>query len=169
VWETPFGWESYFDSAVIDAFPPSWVWHLRGVRGDISNRTALSLPDFAPADPNSWTLVPNVPVPVSAYQTGIPGEQLGKTWGPQRMQVLQGDELSTHVLVPEDTTVCLFAQWRQGLFRPAAVVPSGEGQTAVQYGPDVFPLLPSFGQLHGYLQATSDMAAYENAHYGWGG
>lgn len=168
VWATPFGWESYFDSADIAAFPPQWVWHLRGIRGDIRNRVQYGLPDFSIADAASWFLVPNVPVPISAYASGIPGNQLGKTWGPQRMQVLQGDKLSTHVLVPEDTTVALFAQWKQGIIRPVGVIPSGEGQVATQYGPDVYPLLPSFGQLHGYMQTTEE-AAYDNAHFGWGG
>jgi hypothetical protein len=173
VWQTPFGWESYFDVDTQGSVPPQWLWHLRGYRGNIMNRSALGLPpDFSIADPASWSLVPNIAVPASAYPSGIPGDQLGKTWGPQRMQVLQGDKLNTHVLVPEDHTVCLFAEWRQGTFRPVATVPAGEGEVNEIYGPPVYPLLPSFGQLHGYLQAASGVGAspaLENATYGWGG
>jgi hypothetical protein len=169
VWTTPFGWESYFDITVVDAFPPEWRWHLRMVRGDITNRSALNLPPFSIADATSWFLVPNVAVPASAYLGGIPGNQPGKTWGPQRMQVLQGDKLSTHVLIPGDHTICLFAEWRQQTFRPSATEPAGEGESSIIYGDATFPLLPSFGQLHGYLQAADREPSLENALFGWGG
>lgn len=164
VWSTPFGWESYFDA---EGFPPQWLWHLRLCDGDVTRgRAAL----FNVADPLTWPFVQNVPVPLSAYPLGIPGRAPGNAWGPQRMQVIQGDELCTHVVVPPNTTLCLFVQWLQQTFTPRADIFDGEGNTQVAYGPAVYPLLPSFGQLHGYMQAADNTeASTENALYGWGG
>jgi hypothetical protein len=165
VWTTPFGWESYFDSGDVQAVPPHWTWQLRLIPGDI----ALQRRAFSLTDPTTWFLQPNVPVPQDVYAGGIPGNAPGQVWGAQRMQVSQGDKLNTHVLVPEDTTICLFAQWTQQLFTPRAVIPEGEGFTTAAAGPPIYPLLPSFGQLHGYVQAVDREAARENARYGWGG
>lgn len=162
VWTTPFGWESYFDAIACGEQPPQWTWQLRLVRGDINkDRAAFSL-----LDPATWYLVPNLAVPLLAYASGIPGAAPSGYWGPQRMQVLQGDALDTHVIVPENTTLCLFTQWTQNAFQPRANV---DGVPRVTYGPEVFPLLPSFGQLHGYVQANDRPCAQNNAMYGWGG
>jgi hypothetical protein len=162
VWASPFGWESYFDAISCGEQPPQWTWQLRLVRGDVSkDRKPFSL-----LDPSSWYLVPNLAVPALAYAGGIPGAAPSGYWGSQRMQVIQGDELDTHVIVPQDTSLCLFTQWTQNPFQPRANV---DGTPRVPYGPEVYPLLPSFGQLHGYVQATDRLAAYENALFGWGG
>jgi hypothetical protein len=162
VWEAPFGWESYFDSLNCGEQPPQWTWQLRLVKGNIANdRRAFDL-----TDPATWYLVPDIAVPrAPAYDGGIPGAAPSGFWGAQRMQVIQGDELDTHVIVPEDTTLCLFTQWTQQEFQPL----SNDGETVTEYGPAVFPLLPSFGQLHGYMQSAQAESAILNAKYGWGG
>ncbi len=162
VWTTPFGWESYFDSFSCGEQPPQWTWQLRLVRGDVSkNRRTFSL-----LDPSTWYLVPDIAVPLNAYASGIPGAAPSGFWGAQRMQVIQGDELCTHVPVPPDTSICLFTQWTQNLFQPRASV---DGEPRLDYGDAVYPLLPSFGQLHGYMQAVGRPAAQDNAMFGWGG
>lgn len=169
VWQTPFGWENYFDPTDEESIIPQWVWMLTVIRGDI-NLTRKNLPPFNLADPNSWYLVPNIAVPLAGYPSGIPGAAPSGAWGPQRMQVLQGDKLSTHVVVPEDTTICLFTRWVQSLFQPLAQVPAGEGGSeTAPYGDPVYVLLPSFGQLHGYMQAVSSEESIENSQVGWGG
>lgn len=164
VWTTPFGWESYHDST----HPaPHWEWLLRFIGGDadVARRTAA----FSTGDPNSWYLVENIAVPLSAYPGGIPGAAPSGYFYPQRMQVIQGDALVSHVLVPSDTTLCLFTRWSQDLVQPKAFVQGAVAVTNPSYGPTVFPLLPSFGQLHGYLQAADRVASTENAEFGWGG
>ena len=166
VWETPFGWESYFDEAADPPVaPPSWQWSLRFVQNDqnmLRRRAA-----FNPADSTTWFLVPDVAVPASAYASGLPGNAPGPFYGGQRVQVLQGDELTQHVLIPENHTAVLFVQWTQAPVEPTAVTSGGEGATDY-FGP-TYPLLPSFGQLLGYTQATDRDAATHNAQYGWGG
>lgn len=164
VWTTPFGWESYFDSVDCGEQPPQWTWQLRLVKGNVA-RIRADMGPFSFADPETWYLQPNIAVPLFAYRSGIPGAAPSGFWGPQRMQVLQGDKLSTHVLVPQDHTLCLFTQWTQLAFQPRAVV----DDTIVPYGEEVFPLLPSFGQLHGYMQASDRVTSQENAKFGWGG
>lgn len=164
VWTTPFGWESYFDSLDCGEQPPQWTWQLRLVKGDIKK----TRPTFSLLDPATWYLVPDIAVPLDAYSSGIPGAAPSGFWGPQRMQVIQGDELDTHVIVPEDTTLCLFTQWTQEEFQPIALS-VGIDTFAQPYGEPVFPLLPSFGQLHGYMQAATRDASYWNAVQGWGG
>jgi len=168
VWETPFGWEGYFDPAVQGALAPEWTWQLRFIRGDIA-RLRSRRPPFSVADPSSWYLVENIAVPAVAYVSGIPGAAPAGAWTPERMQVLQGDELSSHVVIPQDTTLCLFARWKQQATQPRGVLQTGEGLSAQSYGQTEFPLLPSFGQLHGYMQAADREASSENALYGWGG
>ena len=165
VWETPFGWESYFDAASCFEQPPQWTWQLRLMQGNAARNRAV----FNILDPATWALIPNLAVPVAGYPNGIPGSAPGGAWGPQRMQVLQGDELDTHVVVPQDHTALLFVQWTQNEFQPQAVVQTDGAQELLPYGDLVYPLLPSFGQLHGYMQAVDRMAANENARFGWGG
>lgn len=168
VWETPFGWESYFDASDPDAVIPQWTWQLRLLTGDI-NKIRATLPPFSVADPASWYLVENIPVPSSAYPAGLPGAAPSGYWTPERMQVLQGDELCTHVIVPQNTTLCLFATWIQDPAQPWAAEVGAEGVVYQAYGAEEFPLLPSFGQLHGYLQAADREDSTENARFGWGG
>lgn len=164
VWTTPFGWESYWDEDTL--FVPHWEWMLRLLPGDpISKRPAFNFGDAL-----TWMLQPNVAVPLTAYPNGIiPGAAPSAFWGPQRMQVLQDSQLNSHVLVPEDTTLCLFTRWQQSLYVPQAFGFDGEGSFQGDYGPEVYPLLPSFGQLHGYLQSMSAPPSHENARHGWGG
>lgn len=165
VWATPFGWESYFNT---NHPPPSWTWMLRFLPGNIDSLRSKIGP-FTLADPATWFLAENIAVPASVYPGGIPGAQPSGFWRPQRMQVLQGDKLNTHVLVPPNTTICLWARWTQDVYQPAASQQTGEGIVNTTYGPTVYPLLPSFGQLHGYVQAADRDASTENAQFGWGG
>lgn len=169
VWTTPMGWESYFDN---DDPAPRWRWHLRLIDDNIdklrANRTNLA--PFSVGDPASWYLVPDIPVPRSAYSSGIPGRAPGPLWADQRMQVLQGDKLSTHVMIPPNTTLALFAEWTQQLVTPFFEFNGDEGPSRQEYAQTIYPLLPSFGQLHGYLQAIGNAEAVNhNARYGWGG
>ncbi|MGV1080705.1 MAG: hypothetical protein ACOYD1_12810 [Candidatus Nanopelagicales bacterium] len=162
VWETPFGWESYFDSQSCGEQPPQWTWQLRLIKGNVAKQVKQP---FSLLDVATWFLRPDLAVPLSAYPNGIPGNAPDGIWGPQRMQVIQDDALVTHVLVPEDHSLCLFTQWTQNQFQPI----SNDGETLTTYGPAVYPLLPSFGQLHGYMQAALRESSTENAKFGWGG
>jgi hypothetical protein len=166
VWETPFGWESYFNSADPASFPPQWTWQLRLLQGNIAD-IRRTRPPFSVADPLSWYLVENIAVPLSAYPGGLPGAAPSGFWTPERMQVIQGDELTTHVIVPQNTTLCLFTSWLQGTVQPQA---GADGEDPdINYGAPEYPLLPSFGQLHGYVQSADRDSSTENARYGWGG
>lgn len=162
VWTTPFGWESYWDDG--STLIPHWEWFLRLIPGD----PIAARPPFSFTDASTWFLQPNIPVPLTAYPM-IPGQQPSGFFGPQRMQVLQGDKLSSHILVPENTTIALFTKWQQSAWAPRVEWRDAEGDGEGDYGPAVFPLLPSFGQLHGYLQSMSAEPSTENARYGWGG
>lgn len=171
VWTTPFGWESYFFG---EDLPPSWTWHLRLLPGnwqEVARRVTGGAP-FSPAVPASWYLQPNVAVPVPGgpyASAGMPGQAPSGFWPNQRMQILQSDKLTTHVLVPEDTSLLLFARWTQAEFSPESFHAAGEGSNQGFYGENVYPLLPSFGQLHGYVQAADREASRENARHGWQG
>ena len=169
VWTTPMGWESYFDDG---ERAPIWKWHLRLIDGNIDDlrNNATNLPPFSPFNPLSWQFVSNIPVPFRAYAGGIPGRAPSRAWGPQRMQVLQSDKLSTHVVVPENTTLALFTEWEQSPCTPTAQTFTTPTTTDQQYAEPEYPLLPSFGQLHGYMQGIADAEAVtENALFGWGG
>jgi hypothetical protein len=169
VWTTPLGWESYFDDG---EQAPSWRWHLRLLDGNVNDLriSTLNLPQFGIGNPASWPFVQNIPVPASAYAGGIPGRAPGPAWGPQRMQVLQADELATHVMIPENTSLCLFTEWRQTPCTPRAQFFVDPDTTDQSYGAAEYPLLPSFGQLHGYMQGIADAEAVtDNALFGWGG
>jgi hypothetical protein len=168
VWETPFGWESYFDPGNVQSVPPQWSWLLRLLPGNIDELRA-KLPPFSFADPTSWFLLENIAVPIAGYPEGLPGAAPTGYFRPERMQVLQGDALVSHVVVPPDTTILLFVRWTQQLYQPRAFVSGGEAPTSVNYGDPVYPLLPSFGQLHGYVQAADRDTSAENAYFGWGG
>jgi hypothetical protein len=168
VWTTPFGWESYFGTGA-DDFPPRWRWHLRIIEGNITALRARA-PAFNPADPATWFLLESLPVPRAGYGSGIPGQPAGSQWGAQRMQVLQGDKLSSHVPVPPGHSVALFVEWTQRPIAPVSRYHTDEGDGRDTYGPATYPLLPSFGQLHGYMQAMGDTdTTTENGLFGWGG
>jgi hypothetical protein len=170
VWTTPFGWEGYFDAQDLAAFPPQWRWQMTLVQGDVA-RIRAQLPPYSVGDPQSWQFVPNIPVPAAAYPQGLPGTAPGKVIGAQRMQVIQSDELTHHVMVPQDTSVCLWARWTQGLYTPRGQDQNG----SIVYGSPLYPVGPSFGQLSGYMQALSSLyidkptASVQNARFGWGG
>jgi len=163
VWETPFGWEAYADFTGLTFTPIVWKWHLRIVPGN----PLLRAKPFDPADPLTWYMVPDVPVPPAAYPGGLPG-QPPEAYEPQRMQVLQGDELTVHVFCPQNATVCLFVEWSQVEVVPTFATDAG-GLLLSPYGQPAYPLLPSFGQLSGYQQAIDREIAMQNAKEGWQG
>lgn len=169
VWTTPFGWEGCFNNVEppLVSTPAQWTWQLRLCAGDVMAGRAAA---FDVTNPLTWQYVQSTPVPINAYPNGLPGYAPGNAWGPQRMQVLQADELDTHVVIPPHTTLCLFTRWSQGLFQPGAALLTEGGYEEIPYGLSLYPLLPSFGQLHGYMQASDNSdASIENALYGWGG
>lgn len=177
VWETPMGWESYTDNLVTPLLTdaPQWRWHLTMLQGTIENARQQVNPQnlpFDPLDPATYYLLPELAVNADAYGTGlaepsIPGSSAGAPWSGQRMQVLQADELTTHVMIPPDHTACLFARWTQTVYQPRFV--DGETLTVTDFGFNIYPLWPSFGQLLGYTQPTTTDAAQANAKFGWGG
>lgn len=162
LWRAPFGWEAYRDE--VNAAKPRWHWSLRFIQGDIRPRQ----PVFDPLDPSTWYLTPDVAVPVSAYPSGIPGAVAGPEWGRQRVQALPESPLHSHLVVGEDTTIALFARWTQPAVVPYSVT-WADGHVFTQYDSGTVPILPSFGQLHGYMQPTQSHSAEENATVGWGG
>lgn len=179
IWRTPMGWENYWndDSSV----RPAWRWSLRYFQGDIFKLRAQqsNIPPFNPADPLSFYLVPEIPVPTAdAYPQGLPGDAPGPSFNAQRMQHVPESPLLTHLVVPPDTTILLFAQWEQDIIDPNL----GETPITTGYiggtGPIdysglntryQFPLFPSYGELHGYVQAISGRsnAALDNVELGW--
>lgn len=164
VYTTPMGWESYFDGST--EVLPHWEWWLATIPTTLEvARANAGAGPFSVLDPKSWYLLPNIPVPASVYAGGFPGSAIPGFLKPQRMQVLQGDAINWHVNVPEKKTILLFAKWRQSTVEPRARNELGP----VLVGPAIAPLLPSFGQLVGYLQAASTGAAQENGLFGWGG
>lgn len=169
IWRTPFGWENIFTDDTEQL--PTWRWSLRAMQGDIVKlrNQGQNIPPFNVLDPASWYLVPNIAVPGSAYSGGIPGDSVGADFSAQRMQCIPGDELETHIMIPQDTTLMLFAEWRQefGAYGTGVV---GASDEYVQYSNDEFvPILPSYGQLHGYMQALTSENSARNATQGWGG
>jgi hypothetical protein len=164
VYTTPMGWESYFDLGT--EVLPQWEWWLATIPGTLAAaRANAGAGAFSLADPSSWYLALNTPVPASAYAGGFPGSAITGFIAPQRMQVLQGDAINWHVNVPEKKTILLFAKWSQS----AMVPPARNAAGSMIVGPSIYPLLPSFGQMVGYLQAASTGTAQQNARYGWGG
>ena len=170
VWTTPFGWECYktqFGEG--EATPVRWHWHLRFLNGRIENvRQSLNIPPFSFFDPLSWFLIPDLPVPAgaasagTAYPFGIPGYAPGSPWGRQRLQRLgEFAQGPLQVIVPGDTTIMLFAEWRQDLYFNKVGVPPDLAPVVV--GAGFFPLLPSFGNLVGYTSPSNRAAAKQNA------
>jgi hypothetical protein len=174
-WSTPMGWEAYFQVPPINSFfPPRWEWRLQLIPGQLSEiRTAQNMPAFSFLDPNSWALIPNLTVPLSTYQSGFPGSGPPGDWGAQRMQWFGMESGEVHVVIPEDTTVALFATWTQGLYSPGYQATDGAGFSGLANNPlnndarEIYVLGPSFGQLIGYEQPNIRDAARRNAVYGW--
>ncbi len=166
VWRTPFGWESFFDAG---ENPPQWLWHLRIVQGNPVRDYGVGFNGFDITDPNTWDWIPWIPVPREAYANrGLPGSTPGGgPWTPNRMQATPDAPLQTHAMCPEDCTICLFVTWRQAPFTPRAA--DSNGTILYDGNNTVYPLLPSYGQLHGYMQSSASAAAGHNALTGWGG
>jgi hypothetical protein len=183
VWETPFGWESYWNNTDEGALqiPPQWHWSLRVIQGNIADLRVHgnNLPPFNQANPavlSDWYLYPDIPVPSGVYPSGLPGSSPGLQFERQRMQVIQADELSLNLVVKEDSTLALFTEWTQCVNKNGIVVPfipilGYTGNNLWQYNSDnqTYPLLPSFGQLLGYMQEQATEASSDNLKHGWGG
>lgn len=157
-YETPCGWESQFDPTVEGGAIPIWNWHLRLIPGN----PFAGRPPFNVLDAATWAYQLDVAVPASVYPQGLPGSS---PWPAQRLQVPPWQGFETHVPIPDDTTVSLWATWTQVLFQPAVIVAAGTVYTP--YGPTVYPLLPSAGRLHGYIQSAARQETVANAKQGW--
>jgi hypothetical protein len=195
------GWESYDASgptsgdprnAFVGGFVPdpwrgelAWQWQLTVIDGTIPQyKTAANIPPFDPSDPASWYLAESIPVPALVYKNGFPGRPIGV---PQRMQVLPGDALHTHAVIPSNSTVCLWARWCNKIEISGEGVPfvgvnlfyrrTNESAVANHiYGNDflsaesLIPVIgPSVGSLHGYTQPEASHSSNQNAVVGWGG
>lgn len=179
LWETPMAWEGYGDAAAAAANQmPRWRWMITLLDGDANKfREEQGIPPFNPANPASWNLALNFPVPVvphygqsAASDPALPGRMVPGYLGARRFQATPSDPLPVHIMVPENSTILLWAYWRQLAATPLlAFGPNGPLQPWAGSGIDpVYPLLPSVGRLIGYQQAISRDAATENAETGWG-
>lgn len=172
-YRTPFAWESFFQG---QDTPPAWRWSLRMSQGDAITDRAKQDP-FDTADKSSWRWIPNIPVPTDpAYLGGLPGRSVGPRFDAQRMQVVPEHALDVHIPIPENTTVSLWAQWTQNRIENGAFGYDLNGR--IEYSDDFFyPLLPSYGQLVGYMQSLNAPAHDRdelnavalNLLFGWGG
>jgi hypothetical protein len=167
LWETPAGWEGYYNALDLEAKPPRWTWQLRIFQGSIDELrlTRRNVPPFNPGDPTSWFLVPDIPVPAGTYRAGLPGKAVGFPFPGQRFQLLPGDGLLLHIPIPEDSTLCLFAEWTQTAI-PAYARTTG-GTMLIDGERQYYPLLPSFGQLAGYSLPKNEPTAIELSKAGW--
>lgn len=156
-WQTPMGWEVFVDG---NGVRPAWRWHLRVLPGTLEDARRGN------ASAATGFLAPNVPVPTSpayggAAQLRLPGRAAGKRWSDNRQQrygwTIADDQV--HVIVPEDATALVFAEWTQ----PGFVVNiGGEGVTEYALG-------PSFGALVGAMQRNARPEGQESAREGWRG
>lgn len=182
LWETPMAWEGYFSNPVEGfPFPPFWRWVITLFDGNVAKyRSDKNIPPFNPTVPASWELAINVPVPraplygpAASAQPNLPGRTVPGYIGPQRYQATPSNPLPVHILVPENTTILLWAYWRQAQMDPVlAFGPNGplEPWSGAPPGmlPRIYPLLPSVGRLIGYQQPATRPAAMDNAEHGWG-
>jgi hypothetical protein len=166
LWETPAGWEACFDITDPAAQPPRWRWQLRIAQGTVENlrRTHRNVPPFSIADPSSWFLVQDIPVPASVYAAGLPGQLVGAPFGPDRYQILPGSPLALHIPIPSNSTLLLFASWKQAYYPP--YTRTADGFTAIG-APLLAPLLPSVGRIVGYSLPDTQEAARTLAKLGW--
>lgn len=163
LWETPMAWEGFFP---LTSQPfPAWRWQISLMQGDWRvNRQKMNIPAFDPTVPASWALVPNIPVNrTDRFQ--FFGGPLPGTVEPQRFPVLPRDAFDPHWLVPENSSILLWASWEQESFTLYSETSAGLTSIA----DDVYALGPSVGQLGGYYQAVQSEAARDNAEVGWGG
>lgn len=166
VLETPIGYESYGAVDGQELLIPQWRWILKIIDGNIDDlrRSRTNIPLFNITDTTSWFLVPNIPVPAAAYSAGIPGRAPGSPWGPQRVQVLQGDQLDLNIPIAEHSTLALFTTWTQEPVRSWARDKAGRKKITPD---EYYPILPSFGQLLGYTQPADRESTLRNAVHGW--
>lgn len=167
IYTTPFGWESYFDATSTRL--PEWFWSMTFLPGTIDEaRKNANTPPFSASDPTSWFLVENIAVPASLvsqspYSHGLPGRMSSAIIPPQKMQVQPGDAVDWHVLIPEDTTALLWARWRQS----DVLVRTRDINTTSDVSEErINPILPSYGQLAGYMQSNGTAEAIDNATLG---
>lgn len=166
LWKTPAGWESYV--SIGTEIVPSWRWAITLFTGSAADwRARQAIPPFDPAVPASWVLAPNVAVPAVTYPNGLPGTAMPGVISDQRMQVLPDDAFATHWQVPGDHTIMLWAYWSQSLARLMTYAPSGPSFPFEAL--EIYPLLSSYGMIHGYMGISQSEAARENARFGWGG
>lgn len=179
LWETPLAWEGYVSPSEGPVRHPKWTWIVTILNGPIEKNRPQTQPPFDVTDPASWYLVPDVAVPNWVYRSGVPGRFIPGYIGPQRIQQPPSNPLPLHALVPEDSTICLWAQWTQDPIRPEGVSQNGPielfpGGIIPAPPPTTYPenvivaLLPAVGSLTGYMQAAGRDAAKTNARYGWG-
>lgn len=186
IWWDPMGWEVYRSQNITGDFEPlcTWQWQLTLVRGTLADlRRKQNIPPFSFTDPASWYLIDNLPVPFglpnpidNAYPGGIPGSPIGPFFGPQRLQATPKDPLNVHVMIPEDTTLCLFTTWLQPhnfelrFTRPINTnLAQADPGLLASMPRDGAIVGPSYGSLSGYLQPGSSQAGVDNATHGWGG
>jgi hypothetical protein len=155
IWETPMAWEAMSVLGDKGLERPSWSWHLRVIAGTLAD--AQSNPTI------NGFLVPNVPMPSSVYggaaQLRLPGRAAGKRWSENRMQRFgkTAADDQVHVIVPEDTTILVFAVWTQPIF---FVESGGEPIPAYALG-------PSSAALVGAMQRNARPAGQKSAREGW--
>lgn len=155
---TPLGWLSYLNTGE-EVFPIEWSWVLTTMPGTLQTiRSAARVPAFSTGNVRSWYLTPDIPVPRIAYPNGIPGTAVAQV-GRQRMQVLPSDAMDLNLVVPGGNCLMLFAEWKQ----TAVQVRGADSDGGVVVANSVYPLLPSFGRMQGYLQPSATPEALDNA------
>ena len=186
IYTTPAGWEGLLNAG---GEPPHynipiWRWHLRAISGNQGPRIKQASDNFDVTDPNTWKWCSPWPVPAIAYPGGaIPGRTLGNI-GPQKIQRTgQYEEGDLHIVVPEDTTITLWATWEQQEIQPefaswllcqialgAPPPPPPPPPWPVVYPcgrEPIVPINPSFGSMVGYIQANHACITSEHAKDGW--
>jgi hypothetical protein len=152
VWQTPMGWEAMESGEG----RPAWRWHLRVLSGKLEDAQDLT----------TGFLVPDIPMPQAPIYGGnarlrIPGRAAGKKWSAVRMQRYGRSVVDdqVHVLVPEDHTLIVIAEWEQPVF----LIGSG-GELVPAYA-----LGPSFGAIVGAMQRNARPEGQKTARQGWRG
>jgi hypothetical protein len=165
LWETPLAWQGFFENE-LELVSPEWHWQITLVKGDWQKeRESVTLLPYSASDPSTWYLVRSRPVNLTAnFQ--FPGTALAGNIGTQEIPVLPRDPMSVHWPVPENSSVLLWAWWRQAPMELNAGNANGGGTELAE---NVYPLGPSIGQLGGYTQPIQSPAACDNAEVGWGG
>jgi hypothetical protein len=138
-------------------FLPRWSWELRLLDGNLAEiRETINAGSALPPAVRLWGKSP-FPVPRGLfYPSGLPGRAISE-FPAQQVQRF-GDESELNLVIPESTTVCLWATWKQ---LPVAASMFSLKDDAYYPGEtwSVYPLGPSFGHLIGYMQPNSSDAA----------